>query len=54
MVCIFAFYEDDGLSCWRLISKSDLLNHSELKYFVKFYGLDNLRLRCGDFDFYDN
>lgn len=53
MVCIFAFCPS-GFSCgWFLVSKSEKLNHAELSYLVKFYGLKNVRLRCGDYDFED-
>lgn len=52
MVCIFAFYEDSDFgSGWHLVSKEDILNQAHLAFFVRFYGLRNVRLRCGDFDY---
>lgn len=52
MKCIFCFIEST-VSGWFLCSRSDHLDLNDLKFFINFYGLRNVRLKCGDYDFED-
>ncbi len=55
MVQILAFhefYEEDVcyVASWDIVYSEEKLDLEKLKFFVKFYGKENIQLRCGYYD----